>query len=266
MSNDLKYGLILGAVCILIFIGWLAIGKPENEAGLSEEPVGEAPISTEPNMFTPPPAQNAGSRPPQTAEMEFSAPPAEETVGTTSEDVSTPMMHGISDAETYPPIQPIEEIGVEAVTEPAVKTYVVQRGDLLSTISKKFYGTTGKWRQIYEANREVISDPDVLKVGTEIVIPDITAADPGEAAVRVERREPGTREGAGRTHKVASGDTLYSIAAKYYGDGNQWSATRYSGGVAYNDRAELSGHLHSAGLPCCACRRASSRRHRRRMA
>jgi nucleoid-associated protein YgaU len=219
MSNDLKYGLILGGVCILIFIGWLAIRTPTDEAGLSEEPVGEQPISTEPpDMFAPPQVPSAASRPPQTAEVEFSVPGAEET----TEEVSIPVMPGISEAETYPPISPVEGLDIEPVGEPSVTTYVIQRGDLLSTISKKFYGTTGKWREIYEANRDVISNPDVLSVGTEIVIPDISADRAGDAAVRAERREPGTREGAGRTHKVASDDTLYSIAAKYYGDGNQW--------------------------------------------
>lgn len=36
------------------------------------------------------------------------------------------------------------------------KTYTVKKGDCLWNISKKFYGTSNKWKTIYEANKTVI--------------------------------------------------------------------------------------------------------------
>jgi nucleoid-associated protein YgaU len=53
----------------------------------------------------------------------------------------------------------------------AVRTYTVQPGDSLSKISKQFYGDANKYMSIFEANKDKISDPDKVKVGTELRIP-----------------------------------------------------------------------------------------------
>lgn len=50
-------------------------------------------------------------------------------------------------------------------------TYVVQSGDMLSKIAQKTYGSAGKWRRIYDANRDVLSSPDALKIGMRLRIP-----------------------------------------------------------------------------------------------
>lgn len=62
-----------------------------------------------------------------------------------------------------------------AVVKAAPKTYVIQKGDTLSKISQKFYGTTKKWKSIYDANRDKIHNINNLKVGSQIVIPDDSA-------------------------------------------------------------------------------------------
>lgn len=63
------------------------------------------------------------------------------------------------------------------------KTYIVKSGDCLWNISKKFYGTSNKWKTIYEANKKVIeqtakkygkkssSNGWWIYPGTELVIP-----------------------------------------------------------------------------------------------
>ena len=56
--------------------------------------------------------------------------------------------------------------------EKAQKTYVVEKGDTLQTISDKVYGTTRKWKKIYEANRDVLESPDMIKPGQKLVIPE----------------------------------------------------------------------------------------------
>ncbi len=53
----------------------------------------------------------------------------------------------------------------------AVRTYTVQPGDSLSKISKQFYGDANKYMSIFEANKDKMSDPDKVKVGTELRIP-----------------------------------------------------------------------------------------------
>ena len=55
------------------------------------------------------------------------------------------------------------------------KMYTIQKGDTLSKISQKFYGTTKKWKSIYDANRDRIHNINNLKVGSQIVIPDDSA-------------------------------------------------------------------------------------------
>ena len=49
--------------------------------------------------------------------------------------------------------------------------YVIQRGDTLSHIAKRYYGNANKWPEIFEANREVIQDPDKIFPGQKIRVP-----------------------------------------------------------------------------------------------
>ncbi|MCB1844612.1 MAG: LysM peptidoglycan-binding domain-containing protein, partial [Halioglobus sp.] len=44
-------------------------------------------------------------------------------------------------------------------------------GDTLGKIAKHFYGSAGKYTRIYEANRDVIENPDRIYPGQKIRIP-----------------------------------------------------------------------------------------------
>jgi nucleoid-associated protein YgaU len=50
-------------------------------------------------------------------------------------------------------------------------TYVVQKGDTLSKISQRCFGTPNRWKVIYDANKDRIANINNLKVGTALVIP-----------------------------------------------------------------------------------------------
>jgi len=52
------------------------------------------------------------------------------------------------------------------------RRYTVKAGDSLSKISKEFYGSPGEYMKIFEANRGVLSDPNKVQPGQELVIPD----------------------------------------------------------------------------------------------
>lgn len=54
---------------------------------------------------------------------------------------------------------------------PAGKTYVVQKGDSLSKIAKREYGDANVWPKIFEANRDIIKDPDLIHPGQTLKIP-----------------------------------------------------------------------------------------------
>ncbi len=51
--------------------------------------------------------------------------------------------------------------------------YVVQSGDSLSKIAKEHYGNAMKYPEIFEANREVIKDPDLIYPGQKLRIPKL---------------------------------------------------------------------------------------------
>jgi nucleoid-associated protein YgaU len=55
-----------------------------------------------------------------------------------------------------------------AKTPAIAKTYTVKPGDSLSGIAQRFLGNREKWRELHKLNRNVINDPDNLKVGTVI--------------------------------------------------------------------------------------------------
>lgn len=49
--------------------------------------------------------------------------------------------------------------------------YEVEKGDTLSAISKKFYGTANRYMEIFHANEPMLSHPDRIYVGQTLRIP-----------------------------------------------------------------------------------------------
>lgn len=56
-------------------------------------------------------------------------------------------------------------------TGAAARTYVVKSGDTLSGIAQAMYGDAGRWPAIFEANKDKISDPNLIHPGQELRIP-----------------------------------------------------------------------------------------------
>ena len=54
---------------------------------------------------------------------------------------------------------------------PPAQSYTVAAGDTLSKISQRFYGDAAKYMKIFEANRDSLSDPNLIKVGQVLKIP-----------------------------------------------------------------------------------------------
>ena len=50
--------------------------------------------------------------------------------------------------------------------------HIVRRGETLSTISVKYYGSANKWQKILDANRSQLMDANRLKPGTKLTIPE----------------------------------------------------------------------------------------------
>jgi len=61
---------------------------------------------------------------------------------------------------------------VDPSLAPKEQTYTVAAGDSLSKIAKQFYGSANDYMKIFEANKDKLTDPNSIKVGQQLVIPN----------------------------------------------------------------------------------------------
>ena len=66
---------------------------------------------------------------------------------------------------------PAAAVPSPATTPSAPKSHTVVSGDTLSKISRKYYGNSGDWQKIAEANKAILPDPTKLKVGMVLTVP-----------------------------------------------------------------------------------------------
>jgi tetratricopeptide (TPR) repeat protein len=59
----------------------------------------------------------------------------------------------------------------KTVSKRGDRSYVVRSGDTLFSISRKFYKSPKRWKEILDANRKSIRDPKKLTVGQTLIIP-----------------------------------------------------------------------------------------------
>lgn len=66
-----------------------------------------------------------------------------------------------------PGIEAIEELAASA----QVRTYIIQEGDSLERLAQRYLGDQGRAVEIFDQNREVLENPHILPIGTELKIP-----------------------------------------------------------------------------------------------
>jgi nucleoid-associated protein YgaU len=64
------------------------------------------------------------------------------------------------------------DFSIDATMKVPETIYEVKGGDTLSKIAKFFYGDANKYMKIFEANKDQLADPDKIKVGQKLRIPD----------------------------------------------------------------------------------------------
>lgn len=56
-------------------------------------------------------------------------------------------------------------------TPPPARTYTVKSGDTLSAIAARYYGSASSYMKIFNANRNILSNPNIIRPGQVLVIP-----------------------------------------------------------------------------------------------
>lgn len=97
------------------------------------------------------------------------------------------------------------------IPAPKVERYQVKPGDTLSSIAESWFGDPNRWSAIVEANPGM--NPNRLKIGQLLRMPSKTASAPATVVSSI-----------GRTWTVRSGDSLSSIATRFFGTSRNWRA------------------------------------------
>ena len=51
--------------------------------------------------------------------------------------------------------------------------HTVVSGETLGKIAKQYYGEPGKYQKIFQANTDILKNPDVIQPGQELIIPNL---------------------------------------------------------------------------------------------
>jgi len=114
---------------------------------------------------------------------------------------NTPIVEKVEEFITVEP--PVSE--AEAAPEPECTWHTVKSGDTLSAVSQAAYGDPNLYNDIFEANKPMLSDPNLIYPGQVLRIPPRGGAP------------------AGRQYTVQPGDTLGGIAASCYGNPGEYN-------------------------------------------
>jgi nucleoid-associated protein YgaU len=219
MTADAKVGLLLGLLLIAIII--LAInGVPDFIPSAKNTPVVETAVVTQTSgnlVIEPAVVDVARNLQEKRTSVRYVTPPAEvvppdESAGgsgqapaaqTVSNDTASSVSPAAEVKEAAQPDTKTAVVGSKT-EQPAVQktnqqevavapktvagaNHIVEEGDSLAYIAKKYYGTEeGNKRStiqmLYEANKNILESPDKIQVGDQLVIPKVASAATEQAA------------------------------------------------------------------------------------
>ncbi|NRA36559.1 MAG: LysM peptidoglycan-binding domain-containing protein [Planctomycetes bacterium] len=105
--------------------------------------------------------------------------------------------------------------------------HTVATGDILGSISQKWYGTTRYWKTIRDTNDVYENE---LQVGQRLIIPEIEGARSSSAPVAAVRER--SLESGQRMYTVKRGDSYYMIAQRELGDSERYKEIQALNGTS----------------------------------
>ena len=166
MQRDLKIGLLLGLA--LVFVAALRLAThPRLSPRARITRLHNNGSGAEPNdqPILPVVADNPPPDAPAIRDEDVPAP-------------SQPIEPGIAPAEPVDAIETEQSLTYDSTIHEQTEKirpqrfHIIARGQTLSEIAYKYYGSARQWPKILEANRKIIQDPKKLMPGTKIIIPD----------------------------------------------------------------------------------------------
>ncbi len=160
MQKDLKIGLILG-LAIVSVAGLVLATRPSltPQARLLDAGGPESTVDEEPRLTRDP-------RGPASAEA------GGRQNHRPSSTAKAPIRRAVSEGVTERNRLAVPAVHVQPKTIQPERFHIVRKDETLSEISYAYYGSAGKWRKIFEANRTTIKNADVVRAGTKLIIPN----------------------------------------------------------------------------------------------
>lgn len=87
-----------------------------------------------------------------------------------SEDIKSKILVAAGNIEGIAEVEDMIEVEKPA---PEPRYYTVKKGDFLSKISREMYGNANKYPIIFEANKPMLKNPDLIYPGQVLVIPPL---------------------------------------------------------------------------------------------
>ena len=144
--SDFKIGLAIGVTLAAGAVLWLATLPNLSARARALEAASNANLSPKTPPYVSPPVSSPQS-----------------TDGTPASSIEN-RVSSIENPDTNDQIQT-----ANAQQQPRI--HIVQKGDTLSSISAKYYGSPRQWRKILAANRSNLPDPNHLVPGIKLIIP-----------------------------------------------------------------------------------------------